>query len=228
MTIQEILSPFDITVGDTQKEKLDAFYSLLIEWNEKMNLTAITDYNDVTVKHFADSIIGLPYMKGRVCDVGAGAGFPSIPLAVMGVDSLVLADSLAKRISFLNEVIDKLDLSCTALHIRAEDMGRGEYRESFDTVTARAVAHTQTLVEYLLPLVKVGGRAVLYKSGDVDEELQSSEFAIARLGGKIEKVVRYELCGMERTLVIISKISSTPKAYPRSGNKPRTQPLTKK
>ncbi len=228
MTIQEILSSFDITVSNLQKEKLDTFYSLLVEWNEKMNLTAITDYDEVLIKHFADSIIGLPYMNGKTCDVGAGAGFPSIPLSVMGVDGMVLADSLAKRINFLNEVIDKLDLNCTAVHIRAEDMGRGAYRESFDTVTARAVANTQTLVEYLLPLVKVGGKAVLYKSGDVDEELKNSEFAITKLGGKIEKVVRYELCGMERSLVIIDKISATPKAYPRSGNKPRTQPLTKK
>lgn len=228
MNLQEILSSYDIQINDEQIKKLDEFYDLLIEWNKKMNLTAITDKDEVIVKHFADSILGLPYFEGSVCDVGAGAGFPSVPLAIMGVKNIVMADSLAKRITFLEEVKRKLNLDVYPLHVRAEDLGKTDKRESFDTVTARAVANTSTLVEYLLPLVKVGGKAVLYKSGEIDEELKESRTAIKTLGGRVRVIQKYEFCSLSRTIVIIDKVKPTPKNYPRSGNKPKTQPIKAK
>lgn len=228
MTLQDILSPFGIHITEEQIQKLDEFYKLLIEWNEKMNLTAITEKDEVIVKHFADSILGLPYFEGSVCDVGAGAGFPSVPLAITGVKNIVTADSLAKRITFLEEVKKQLDLDIYPLHIRAEDLGKSDKRESFDTVTARAVANTSTLVEYLLPLVKVCGKAVLYKGGEIEEELKEAEEAVKILGGKIKTLKKYEFCSLSRTLVIIEKIKPTPKAYPRTGNKPKTQPIKAK
>ncbi len=225
MTISEILKKFNIAISAEQIAKLDKYYKLLVEWNEKMNLTAITDYDEVLVKHFADSIIGLPYFSGKCLDVGAGAGFPSVPLVIMGVNNFLCADSLEKRIKFLNEVKNELQLNFDTLHIRAEDMGKGAYRESFDTVTARAVANTVTLSEYLLPLVKLGGKAVLYKGGDIDEEIIGARYAIGLLGGKIDKIEKYEFMGLKRSLVIISKVKPTPNAYPRGGNKPKNQPL---
>lgn len=228
MELAEILKPLNVIVTDEQAKKFEEYYRLLIEWNEKMNLTAITERDEVMIKHFADSVIGLPYFGGNVCDVGAGAGFPSVPLAIMGVENIVCADSLAKRITFLEEVKNKLDLKIFPVHARAEDLGKNDYRERFDTVTARAVANSSTLVEYLLPLVKIGGKAILYKSGEIDEELRDAEYAIKTLGGKIEKIDKYEFCSISRTIVVISKIKPTPKAYPRSGNKPKTQPLKAK
>lgn len=228
MLLNDVLKKFDIEVSAEGLTKLDKYYNLLIDWNNKINLTAITQYDEVVVKHFADSIIGLPYFSGKSCDVGAGAGFPSIPLSICGVKDMLLIDSLDKRIKFLDEVKSALNLDVKTLHSRAEDVGRGELRESFDTVTARAVANTTTLVEYLLPLVKIGGKAVIYKGGDIDDELKSSEYAIKTLGGKTNKVIKYEFCGLSRSLIIIDKVKNTPKAYPRMGNKPKTSPLIEK
>lgn len=227
MNLNEILKQFNIELNESQIAKFEKYYELLIEWNNKINLTAITDHDEVIVKHFADSLIGLPYFKGRVCDVGAGAGFPSVPLAIGGVENLLLLDSLEKRIKFLETVKSELSLDFETVHSRAEDFGRGENRESFDTVTARAVANTSTLAEYLLPLVKVGGKAVIYKGGDIDEELKEAEYAIKVLGGKVSEVKKYSFVGLSRSLVIITKVQSTLKAYPRVGNKPKTSPLKK-
>lgn len=228
MNINDILKDFNIELSDEQIDKFEKYYELLTEWNNKINLTAITEHDEVVVKHFADSVIGLPYFSGKVCDVGAGAGFPSVPLAICGVEDMLLLDSLEKRIKFLETLKSELQLNYQTVHSRAEDFGRGSNRESFDTVTARAVANTSTLVEYLLPLVKVGGRAVIYKGGEIDEELKEAEYAINVLGGKITEVKKYSFVGLTRSLVIISKVKPTPKAYPRVGNKPKTSPLTKR
>lgn len=227
MNLNEILIPFKIELTKSQLDKFEAYYNLLIEWNSKINLTAITEYNEVLVKHFADSLIGLPFFKGKVCDVGAGAGFPSVPLSIGGVDDILLLDSLEKRIRFLETVKSELGLNYKTIHSRAEDAGRGNLRESFDTVTARAVANTSTLVEYLLPLVKVGGQAVIYKGGDIDDELKQAEYAISVLGGKVKEVIKYTFEGLSRSLLIISKVKNTPKAYPRVGNKPKSNPLSR-
>jgi len=207
-------------------QQLERYYQLLVEWNAKFNLTAITDREEVYAKHFADSLLGHPFIKGKVCDVGAGAGFPSLPLAIMGVgDSYLLIDSVGKKVNFLAEAARQLDLKqVDALHIRAEDAGRGDYREEFDTVTARAVAPTATLLEYLAPLAKVGGRVVLYKT-DATLELDAAAPILHKLGLKAGEVKEFELEGFRRAILVFDKVKATPKAYPRLGNKPRTQPL---
>ncbi len=226
MNLNDILFPYNIVLSDENLQKLDSFYDLLTEGNKVMNLTAITERDEVTVKHFADSLIGLRYMHGSVCDVGAGAGFPSIPLIIANPSlRFTLIDSLAKRINFLNNVKEKLGLNFTTFHMRAEDAGSGSLRESFDTVTARAVASLNTLVEYLLPLVKIGGSAVIYKASDTEEELEESQKAIALLGGKLRSVDKYFFEGQGRSIIVIDKVAATPKKYPRSGNKPRLNPI---
>jgi len=226
MTLNEILAPFDVVLSDEQLNKFESLYLRLVEWNQKINLTSIIERDDVFIKHFADSLIPLKYFKGKVLDVGAGAGFPSLPLAIADPTlSITMIDSVDKKVKYLNDTADQLGLSAKALHVRAEDFGRTEGRESFDRVTARAVASSATLAEYLLPLCKVGGKVVLYKSGDVLEELNESKRAIEECGGKIEKVETYEFCSLSRSVIIIDKVSKTPKKYPRSGNKPRLQPI---
>lgn len=226
MNLNDILAPYDITLSEESLQKLDSFYELLIEWNKVMNLTAITERNEVIVKHFADSLIGLKYMKGNVCDVGAGAGFPSIPLVIANPSlNFTLIDSLAKRIHFLNNVKENLHLEYNTLHVRAEEAGSGALRENFDTVTARAVASLTTLAEYLLPLVKVGGSAVIYKSSELELELEDAQKAISILGGKVRSIDKYFFEGQGRSIVVIDKIKATPKKYPRNGNKPRLNPI---
>ena len=207
-------------------KRLEQYYQLLLEWNAKFNLTAITDRDEVYTKHFADSLLGYKVVAGDICDVGAGAGFPSLPLAIMGVgDSYTLIDSVGKKVNFLTEVAEKLDLdNVKALHLRAEEAGRGDLRERFDTVTARAVAPTATLLEYLAPLAKVGGHVVLYKT-DATLELETARPILHKLGLKEGSVTEYDLEGFRRAIVVFDKVKSTPKAYPRMGNKPRTQPL---
>ncbi len=203
------------------------YYKELIEWNAKFNLTAITEKEDVIVKHFADSLEGAKYFSGKVCDVGSGAGFPSIPVAIINPKlEFVLLDSVNKKVGFLNHISQVLSVKAKALHIRAEDASL-KYREYFDTVTARAVAPMRTLAEYMLPLLKVGGRAVVYKGSEADEEINESRTAIAILGGDIEKIIKYNLLDTDnkRSLIIIKKVRHTPKEYPRTGNKPRIDPL---
>lgn len=219
----------NLTEENKQKALKDfsVYYDELIIWNKKFNLTAITEREEVAIKHFADSLEGLPYFVGRVLDVGSGAGFPSVPIAMLNDTlTLTLIDSVNKKVNFLKHIIEKLSLKAIALHIRAEDLARTKHRESFDTVTARALAPLSTLVEYLLPQVKVGGIAVIYK-GEATAELNQAKTAIATLGGKIEQIKKYRLPRMdnERTLILIRKIVPTPNEYPRSGNKPRMSPL---
>lgn len=213
-------------------QQFEDYMKLLLEWNEKINLTAITEEDDIILKHFIDSLTILKYIKeGKtIVDVGTGAGFPGIPVKIVREDiDVTLVDSLNKRILFLNDVIDKLRLQkIKTLHFRAEEFGQNKkYRESFDIATSRAVANLSTLVEYLLPLVKVGGICICMKGSEIQEELENSKKAIEILGGEIEQVQEFTLpeSDIKRNIIIIKKISSTPKKYPRKPGTPAKEPL---
>ena len=216
--IKEILAEMNITIGEREVSLFETYYQNLISWNQKMNLTAITDHDEVEIKHFADSLSAQRYFpKGAsVVDVGSGAGFPAIPLKIVRDDlEITMLEALNKRVTFLLDTLAVLDLKGRALHLRAEEAAYGPMRESFDVATARAVTNAKTLVQYLLPLVKVGGSAVLYKSADVEAELKEAEPVVKTLGGMISRVDRVDFCGLGRTVVVIDKIFSTPSAYPR-------------
>mgnify|MGYP004687228001 FL=1 len=217
------------------EEQLNQFYeymNLLLEWNEKINLTAITAPNEVILKHFIDSLTINKYIKenSTLADVGTGAGFPGIPLKILRPDlKITLVDSLNKRINFLNEVINKLNLvNIETVHSRIEDFGKDKkYRESFDFVTARAVANLAVLSEYLLPIAKVGGQCVCMKGSSVEEELSNGKNAIKVLGGKIKNIDEFVLpdSDMSRNVIIIDKIKNTPNKYPRKAGIPVKEPL---
>lgn len=232
----EGLKQWNISLNEHQLEQFEAYYDLLIQWNEVMNLTAITDYEEVITKHFLDSLALVKAekdLKGKtLLDLGTGAGFPGIPLKIAFPElEILLVDSLNKRINFLNEVIEKLGLEhIHAVHGRAEELGRKEeYRETFDFCVSRAVARLVSLAEYCMPFVKKGGYFIPYKSGKTPEELQEAGYAISVLGGKAETTISFELpdSDMERTLIVIRKGKETPKAYPRAGGKPTKAPLIK-
>ena len=228
------LNELGITLTDKQKQQFDKFYELLVEWNKVMNLTGITEYEEVNEKHFVDSLsivkaIDMESVKS-VIDVGTGAGFPGIPLKIAFPHlKVVLLDSLNKRINFLNEVIAELGLTdIKTIHGRAEDYAKQtDYREKFDLCVSRAVANLSTLSEYCLPYVSADGLFVPYKSGEIDEELENSKKAVKILGGKIENVVKFQLPGTEigRSFVKIRKISNTNKKYPRKAGLPAKEPL---
>lgn len=211
-------------------EKFEQYYSLLIEWNEKFNLTAITDRNEVYLKHFIDSVYGEKYIeKGSiVVDIGAGAGFPSIPLCIVREDIKIdTYDSLLKRVGFLREVAEKLGLrNVTATHMRIEDAAL-KSRNRYDAAVARAVAPLPTLVEYALPLLKVGGTLVAYKGSNYKEEISAAKNALRLLNGEViaaEEVV-LPSSDITHSFVIIKKCRDTDKKYPRGKNKPRLEPL---
>lgn len=237
MTFREKALEFGIELDNEQLEKFDEFYRILIEKNKVMNLTGITEYEDVVNKHFVDSISINKFKKVTECmniiDIGTGAGFPGIPLKIaFPQKNIVLMDSLNKRIGFLNEVIDRLNLkNIKTIHSRAEDLAhKDEYREKFDLCVSRAVANLTTLSEYCIPFVKVNGYFVSYKSGKLEEELSTAKFAINLLGARAESTIEFELPDTDnkRTFAIIKKIKCTPKKYPRGGSKPSREPLTKK
>ena len=214
------LNELGITLTDKQKQQFDKFYELLVEWNKVMNLTGITEYEEVNEKHFVDSLsivkaIDMESVKS-VIDVGTGAGFPGIPLKIAFPHlKVVLLDSLNKRINFLNEVIAELGLTdIKTIHGRAEDYAKQtEYREKFDLCVSRAVANLSTLSEYCLPYVSVDGLFIPYKSGEIDEELENSKKAVKILGGKTENVVKFQLPGTEigRSFVKVRKITNLTK-----------------
>ncbi len=212
--------------GEISEEKLnqfEKFSSLLVEWNEKMNLTAITDPNGISVRHFADSISPLFYAEikenAKIIDVGTGAGFPGVPLKIMRPDlEITLMDSLNKRITFLKEVREQIGLEKTeCVHARAEEFGRKEeYREKYDIGVSRAVASLKVLAEYVLPFIKVGGYFISMKAFEIEEEVNEAKEKIKLLGGKIEEIKEIEIPNSDavRKLVIIKKISKTDKKYP--------------
>lgn len=221
-----------IEFSNIQIERFYKYMNLLIEWNEKINLTAITEPKEIIIKHFIDSLTVLKDIKGKntLVDVGTGAGFPGIPLKIMDEEiKITLLDSLNKRINFLNEVINQLDLkNIETIHSRVEDAGKNKkYRERFDIATARAVANLVTLSEYMLPLVKVGGKSICMKGSEVSEELQNSKKAISILGGEIENIDNFQLpkSDMMRNIVIIKKVKNTPNKYPRKPGTPSKEPI---
>ena len=221
---------YKINLTQTQIDKFLSFYKFLIEENRKFNLTAITDFEEVVFKHFIDSCLPFQDFKQNsfVVDVGSGAGFPDLPLKILRDDlKIVMIDSLNKRVNFLNEAISLLSLkNISAVHIRAEEFAKQNF-EKFDYALSRAVAQTPTLCEYLLPLVKIGGRAVMYKSQKLEEELSLSNKAISVLGGKIDKIQEFELkqYSSTRKILYLTKIKNTPKIYPRGKNLPKTKPI---
>ena len=225
---------FGVTLTDKQIEQFEKYYELLVEWNKVMNLTGITEFDEVMQKHFVDSVAAAKYAEmekvNSLIDVGTGAGFPGIPLKIVYPHiQVTLLDSLNKRIKFLEEVVDNLRLTgIETVHGRAEDAAKkAEYREQFDLSVSRAVANLASLTEYCLPFVKVGGKFVSYKSVSVDEEITQSKKAVYVLGGEIGKVEKFNLpeSDMERSLVIIEKKRSTPKKYPRKAGMPTKEPL---
>ncbi|MBP3432013.1 MAG: 16S rRNA (guanine(527)-N(7))-methyltransferase RsmG [Clostridia bacterium] len=229
-SLVEVFQKYGIKLSESQQKMFDSYFHTLVETNKHLNLTAITEENEVGVKHFLDSVLPMEYIPSgaRLIDVGSGAGFPAIPLKIMREDLQVcMLDSLNKRVNFLNETIKLLNLqSCEAVHGRAEEFA-AKNRESFDVAVARAVASLDTLVEYLLPFVKVGGCAVIYKSSKVEEEIENARKAIDVLGGRIKTVKNYQIQegNLERNVVVIEKIKNTPPKYPRGQNKPKLNPI---
>lgn len=224
----KLFEKYNLNLTEEKLNKLNIFYSELIFYNNSFNLTAITEENEVFIKHFLDSIFPqfLIEKNSSVIDIGAGAGFPSLPLKIYRPDlNVTMIDSLNKRVNFLNDVIKKLELeNISAFHARAEDFAKTS-RESFDYAVVRAVAKIPTLIEYAFPLLKVGGRLLCYKGGDVEEELKQSENALKILGGVVERVEKFNLEGNSRTIVLIKKLEHTPSKYPRSKNLPKLKPL---
>lgn len=210
------------------KEKMYEIYTdYLLEVNSHTNLTSITDPNEIEIKHYQDSLSVLPYIKegSKVLDIGAGAGFPGIPLAIEKDIDLTLIDSVNKKVKFMNEVIEKLNLDkAVAIHTRAEDFA-GEKRETYDVVVSRAVANMSTLLEYCLPFLKTGGVFIALKGPKADEELDQAKNAIKVLGGKVKKIDRFNLDGNERVNIIVEKVHPTKKQYPRGKNLPKKNPL---
>lgn len=223
----------NIELNERQAEQFSLYFDLLIDWNTRINLTAITEPREVIRKHFIDSLLisQIPdfSISGRAADIGTGAGFPGIPLAIMYPEAaFVLIDSLGKRVNFLEECKKQLKLdNVTAVKARAEEAGRkDEFRESFDLVVSRAVASLPLLCEYCLPLVKEGGFFAAYKSQKADEEVKNAEKAIEVLGGKLIDVYRKTLEGDDRTILMLKKVLPCPSQYPRKPGIPAKRPLT--
>lgn len=222
----------DIDFSVEQMDKLYRYMEILIEWNEKMNLTAITEPNEIILKHFIDSLTILKEIKtgNKVVDVGTGAGFPGIPLSIMNENiEMFLVDSLNKRLVFLDNVSRELNLkNISIIHSRAEDFGKDKrYREQFDIAVSRAVANLSTLSEYLVPLIKIGGKCVCMKASDAEEEINQAQKAINVLGGTIKNIEKFNLpeSDIGRTVITIIKEKNTPNKYPRKAGIPSKDPI---
>ena len=230
--LKEEAMQFGIELSEKQQDNFYNYMKLLLDWNEKINLTAITEPKEVITKHFVDSLSITPYINenDRILDIGTGAGFPGIPLKiVLEKNEITLLDSLNKRINFLNEVIEKLDLkNIQAVHGRAEEFNKiDENRENYDIIVSRAVAKLNVLLEYMLPFVKLNGRCICMKSADIDEELKEAENAIKILGGEIEKIDEITLknTDIKRKIIVIKKVNKTPSKYPRKAGTPAKEPI---
>lgn len=222
----------NIVLSDIQKKQYEKYFELVVEWNQKINLTAITEEEEFYAKHFYDSIslsFYRDYSKvSNICDVGSGAGFPSIPLKILYPHlEVTIVDSLNKRIKFLNLLQEELGLTnCNFIHTRAEEVGQDKnFRESFEIVTARAVARLNVLVELCLPLVKKGGYFLSLKAQKAEEETNEAINAIKLLGGKLEQDIEFDLEGEERHILEIRKTKETPNKYPRKAGLPNKKPL---
>lgn len=228
--LQEKSKLINIELEENQIEKFYNYMNLLLEWNEKINLTAITEPNEVILKHFIDSATIIKYIENNmsIVDVGTGAGFPGIPLNIIKSNAkYTLVDSLNKRINFLNEVIEKVELqNINTVHSRIEDFAKNN-KEKFDIATSRAVASLNVLLEYLLPLVKVGGICICMKGSNAKEEIENASKALEILGGKIEKIEEIILPNSDivRNIIIVRKIKSTPNKYPRKAGTPSKEPI---
>lgn len=231
--IQDIINQanaMNVTMKEKQAKQFYEYMLLLLEWNQKMNLTAITNPQEIMTKHFVDSITILTEIEEekKVIDIGTGAGFPGIPIKIMQEkQNITLLDSLQKRITFLQEVIQKLNLqNMTAVHERVEEFAM-KNKEAYDIVTSRAVAKLNVLAEYMLPLTKIGGKAICMKANNIEEELKEAKKAIEVLGGTIEKVKTITLpnTNIERNIVVIQKEKNTPKIYPRKAGIPSKKPI---
>ena len=224
--IKEYAKEIDILLNQEQINQFYLYMQILLEWNEKINLTAITKPEEIILKHFVDSITIAKYLKSnaKIIDVGTGAGFPGIPIKIIREDiQVTLLDSLNKRINFLNEIIEKLELvQIQTIHNRAEEAGKSKkYRENFDIATSRAVANLSTLAEYLLPFVKQGGQVIAMKGATIEEELEASQKAIKVLGGKIKKIDTFCLPKSD----IDRNEKTTPAKYPRKPGTPAKEPI---
>lgn len=230
--LKEKAEMFHVKLDETALERFDLYGKLLVEWNEKINLTAIIDPEGVTIKHFLDSITIFSYVDipegAKVIDVGTGAGFPGLAMLIARPDvQMTLMDSTKKRLTVIEDILEKIGLSADVVHLRAEEAGKKEeYREKYDFSTARAVTNLRDLAEYCLPFVKVGGSFVPMKSAKTQEEIAEGKKAIHVLGGQIAKVDTFDLldCG-ERTIINVKKISSTPAKYPRPSAKIAKNPI---
>lgn len=230
----ENMKMISVELTDKQVSQFIKFYEMLVEWNKVMNLTGITEYDEVVMKHFVDSL-SIVKVNGfdnvtTIIDVGTGAGFPGIPLKIVFPEiKITLLDSLNKRIKFLNAVIDELELeNIETIHGRAEDFSKKEdYREQYDLCVSRAVANLATLSEYCLPYVKEDGYFLPYKSGDIKEEAANSKKAVKILGGSIEDIISFEIpdTDMARTILKIHKTKATPKRFPRKAGLPTKEPI---
>lgn len=231
---KQSLAEKGVPLSPQQLEQYESYYRLLVEWNEKMNLTAITDHAEVYLKHFYDSITAAFYYDFskpiHICDVGAGAGFPSLPIKIAFPHlKVTIVDSLNKRISFLEHLADELGLDDVQfVHDRAETFGqKSEFREQFDLVTARAVARMSVLSELCLPLVKVNGTFLAMKAANANDEMDNGKKAIAICGGNLKNVFSFKLPyeESERNIIVIDKVKATPKKYPRKPGTPNKSPI---
>lgn len=229
--LKQCLTEMDFNVSENQLDSFMKYNELMLEWNEKINLTAITEQRDVVIKHFCDSTAALKLIPqgASVVDVGAGAGFPSLPLKIMRPDlKILMLDSLNKRINFLNEMTEKLSLeNISAVHARAEELSKKELRESFDVCVSRAVARLCVLAELCIPFVKVGGSFLAYKGPAGIEEINEGKHAVELLGGEITEVKKYNLPNSDicHSVIVIKKVRQTPPKYPRNSGKISKTPI---
>ena len=226
------LENLNISLNEEQIEKFYKYMNLLIEWNEKINLTAIIKPEEIILKHFIDCLTIEKYIEknSKVIDVGTGSGFPGIPLKIVREDlEITLFDSLNKRLVFLNEVIANLKLeNINVIHSRAEELGKNKnYREKFDVATSRAVANLSTLSEYLIPFVKINGKCISMKSAYINEEVNKAKNAIKILGGKIvsKDIFNLPKSDLGRSVIVIEKVKNTPKNFPRKPGTPAKEPI---